>query len=399
VICASELVSDLVSAALAGCAPGPGTRSALARRRLAEPVFVVGFGKCAAPMMRGLLEVCRPRRAVIIAPPGAHGDLEAAGVRVLMGGHPHPVSRAPEQARELLEVASEAPPQGTLVVLVSGGGSSLFELPAPGLSIEEIREVADALMARGAAIDALNVVRQALSDVKGGRLAARTRAHVVTLVSEDVPGRPELVASGPTCSASAGDAAEILGRFGIALDESLRRALARPPLPLAAPPDLEVVADNASARRALVAAGARRGLDFLDLGCVLEGEARVAGAQVVASARAVGRPVVCGGETTVTVRGPGRGGRNQELVLGAFLGDEAPPGLVCSFGTDGVDGRSEHAGAFLDPQAWRSPARRALDPRASLERNDTAPFFADLGTAIRTGPTGANVADVCFVIP
>jgi glycerate-2-kinase len=220
----------------------------------------------------------------------------------------------------------------------------------------------------------------------------------VTLVCEDVPGRPELVASGPTVIPSdAGDALAILARYGIATSDGAARAMRRSPPSRDAPSELEVVADNDGARRALIAAGAAEGIVFDDLGVVLDGEARAMGPRIATLAAARGRPVVAGGETTVTVRGRGRGGRNQELVLGAYLA--RPRGLVCSFGTDGIDGQSAHAGAYLDPMAWSGMADHDACARAALDDNASARFFETSGSAVATGCTGTNVADVCFVVP
>ncbi|GAB4210267.1 MAG: glycerate kinase [Sandaracinaceae bacterium] len=396
---ARALVDVLVRAALVGCDPTSPTREAIARRTLREPITIVAVGKCAAAMMRGALEACAPTAALVLAPAGP--DLEALarrGVEVRIGSPPHPAPDAVDHGREVLELVSRAPASGTVIALVSGGGSSLLEVPAPGVDLAEIREIADKLMRRGVAIDALNAVRRALSDVKGGRLAAACRARVVTLVCEDVPGRPELVASGPTvpCNEFV-DTLAIVEDHGIVVSDAARRAMHRTAPTLTRPAELEVVADNASARRAVIAAGATLGLAFQDLGVILGGEARTMGPRVVAEARSRGAPVVCGGETTVTVRGNGLGGRNQELVLGAYL--EAPRGLVCAFGTDGVDGRSANAGAFLDPVAWARVSDAAARARAALDENASAAFFEESGSAVVTGPTGTNVADLCFVVP
>ncbi len=347
--------------------------------------------------MRAVLDVRRPERAIIVVPPGDHDDLRRDGVRVLIGSHPHPSPDAPAHAREVLEVVREAPPSGSLLVLASGGGSSLLELPAEGLAIEDIRRLAAELMLRGADIEELNAVRRALSDVKGGRLAAASRAPILTLVAEDVSGRPELVGSGPTFAPEPDAAAEILARHQVGTTTALWRAMHRPPPAISVQLVAEVVADNESARRAVIARGASLGIDFVDRGELLRGEARLAGVEVARLAQAIRRPFVCGGETTVTVRGRGVGGRSQELVLGAYL--DQPCGLICAFGTDGIDGSSPHAGAYLDPPSWARSRAAGLDACAALQSNDSATFFARLGTAVVTGPTGSNVADVCFVIP
>jgi glycerate-2-kinase len=362
-------------------------------------VTVVAFGKCAAAMMAGALEACVPARAMVVAPPGPElSGLARRGVRVLVGNHPHPAPDAAQHGREVMDTVARTPADGTVLALVSGGGSSLLEVPAAGVELTEIRAISEALMLAGATIEELNAVRRALSDVKGGRLAAAARARVWSLVCEDVPGRPELVASGPTVPPPSGpDARAVVAKFGVAVSEAAARAMRRAPVTLASSVEVEVVADNESARRALIRAGRDHGLAFRDLGIALRGEAREAGRRIVAEAGAAGCPVVCGGETTVTVRGRGRGGRNQELVLAAYLA--RPEGLVCAFGTDGIDGRSDHAGAFLDGATWSAMSEREARARDALEANASASFFEASGSAISTGPTGTNVADICFVVP
>jgi glycerate 2-kinase len=354
---------------------------------------MLAFGKCAAAMARGALEVIRPREALVVGLLGDHADLVARGVTVRVGSHPEPSPDASRHAEEALCLAARA--EGTLLVLVSGGGSALLERPAPGLSLETVRRIGRELMRAGTPIDELNVVRAALSSVKGGRLAAATSAEVLTLVVEDVIGQPELVASGPTTRPPRGDAREVLVRRGVTFDASVEAAIAREP-PVSALSPVEAIVTNDHARRGAIDAAREIGVDIDDLGAQLSGEAREAGAALARVFAGRARGFVVGGETTVAVSGAGRGGRNQELVLGAYL--ERSDGLVFSLGTDGIDGASEHAGAFLTRRVWGRRMSLGLDARAALEQNDTAAFFGTLGSAIDTGPTGVNVADIaCFL--
>lgn len=392
-------VARIVEGALGACDPRVATRRALARRALRGPISILAFGKCAAPMMRGALEAVSPDEALVVTLPGEHTDLVARGVRVHVGSHPEPSADAPRHGEEALALAARA--TGTLLVLISGGGSALLEVPAPGVSIGAIADVARQLMHRGAPIAELNLVRAALSSIKGGRLAAATRAaEVLTLVVEDVPGHPELVASGPTMAPPRGSAIDVLARHGVALDAAMERAIARAPTPWR-PGEIEAIVTNDDARRGALAALRALGLEADDLGATLTGEARETGAALARELARRGRGMIVGGETTVTVTGDGRGGRNQELVLGAYLRAylEGEAGLVLSLGTDGVDGASDHAGAYLTPAQWRRAKALGLDARAALARNDSAPFFETLGTAIRTGPTGVNVADLVCLLP
>ena len=388
-------VERLVRGALDACAPRAATARALRARRLREPITILALGKCAPEMLRGALDVVEAHEALLISAPGRHEDLAARGVIVRVGGHPEPSLEAPLHAREALTLAARAAPEGTLLVLVSGGGSAMLELPAAGVSIDTIAHVARTLMLAGTDIRSLNVVRAALSSIKGGRLAAASRADVVTLVAEDVPGHPELVASGPTVPISTREARAILAQHAIPIDEALEAALSRPEVALDRAPSLVTVVGNDAARRGVIEAASQLGVVMEDLGADLSGEAREAGARFVIAAR--DRAVVIGGETTVTVRGRGRGGRNQELVLGAYLARAS--GLVVSLGTDGIDGASEHAGAYLDEASWARAARDGLDAERALVDNDSATYFAATGTAIVTGPTGSNAADVAWVLP
>lgn len=385
----------LVRAALAACAPRAATERALRASALRSPISILAFGKCAPEMMRGALDVVAPREALMIARQGHHEDLIARGVMVRIGGHPEPVTDAARHASEALSLAERAVPEGTLVVLVSGGGSAMLELPAAGVSIESIASIARTLMLGGADIEALNAVRAALSSIKGGRLAAASRAEVVTLVAEDIPGKPELVASGPTVPTPTRGARAILAAHGIAIDAAMERAIARPVVELDRPPSIVSVVGNDAARRGVVDAATRLGLVMRDLGATLRGEAREEGARL---ARLCGDEAwVIGGETTVTVTGGGRGGRNQELVIGGYLA--RPRGTLASLGTDGVDGASAHAGAYLDESSWQRASDQGLDAARTLADNDSDRFFRALGTAVVTGPTGANAADVAFWLP
>jgi glycerate-2-kinase len=193
-----------------------------------------------------------------------------------------------------------------------------------------------------------------------------------------------------------GHAAEVLTRRGVRIDAAMERALARAPIRVRAG-ELEAIVTNEHARRGALAAVRELGFEVEDLGATLKGEARDAGAALAREMARRGTAVVVGGETVVTVTGAGRGGRNQELVLGAYL--ERAADLALSLGTDGVDGTSDHAGAWLTPEHWGRVDALGLDARRALAGNDSATFFETLGTAVLTGPTGVNVADVVCLLP
>lgn len=354
-------------------------------------------------MAEAAIEALAPRGGLVVGlEAGRLGPLE-----MMAAAHPIPSADAEEHARAVVELCAGLGAGDVLLCLLSGGGSAMLEQPVAGVGLEALRRTTERLLAAGAPIAELNAVRRALSRLKGGRLAEVVApARIVNLIVSDVSGAPpSLVASGPTTRPVAGpDPREVVERLGVAreLPPEVLRALDRPrPPPAAAAFEGErcvVVADNRTARRGLAAFGRQMGLRIAHRPGHAAGEARVVGeAFARASAARCARQgldgVVWGGETTVRVRGSGRGGRNQELVLGAHarIGD----GLLLSLGTDGVDGTSGAAGAFLDADGLRRAAAAGRSPAPHLDDNDADAFFGASGGRIVTGPTGTNVADVC----
>lgn len=338
---------------------------------------VLAWGKAAVPMARAAARRCSPRIGVVVAPRSAdvHG---LAPLEVRRGGHPVPADDAPETGRRVLELARSLGPDDVLLCLVSGGGSAMLELPEEGISLADIRRRTEALLRSGADIHALNAERTRMSRLKGGKLArAAAPARVVNVILSDVPGGdPSVVASGPTVPPQGSE--EGFGHVTTV-----------------------VAADNGTAQDAVVRAGGGRGLILVRRDGFVSGEAREAGARFCREAwqrcKAEGvHGVVWGGETTVHVTGDGRGGRNQELVLGAA--EELADGALGSLGTDGVDGASDAAGAVLDGAILERARGLGLAPADFLARNDSEAFFRRAGGVIETGPTGTNVADVCVYL-
>lgn len=373
---------DLVEQTLAALDPGAATAAVLDRWAAADPTLaerpwtVFALGKAAARMAAG---VSWPVAGGLLLGPGAGPPLIALPVH-----HPLPHPRAPESGRRLLAAAQALGPADRVLVLVSGGGSSMAT--APRLPLAEWSDLQDRLMAAGADIAELNAVRQRFDAIKGGGLArAIAPAALRTVVLSDVPGLPpEWVASGPTTSPRGGpDPAAVLARFG----------LARPLPPPADPPPpspMAVAADNDAGVQHLRRALAEFGLPARP-GASLGGDAYAAGVAFARSGAAV-----AGGETTVVVQSTeGFGGRNSEFLLGAA---EVPgDGLICALATDGRDGHSELAGGLLD-----ASARRRITPAAVADaraRSDSATLLQGAGAAIITGATGGNVADLVFRLP
>jgi hydroxypyruvate reductase len=388
-------------------------------------VWVVGFGKASARMARAVEEVLGDRvdGGVVVTKHG-HG-VPLRRVRVLEASHPLPGPEGEAAARQLVDLVGAAADTDLVVCVVSGGGSALLPLPAEGVTLEDKVAVTDLLLRSGATITEVNAVRKHLSAVKGGWLARMAHpARVVGLVVSDVLGnRLDAVASGPLSPdpTTYADALAVLRRYGL-LDraparvrERLERGAAgglpetpKPGDPVFERVTLRVVASVVDAAEAARLAAQRLGYGALLLTTSLEGEAREVGRVVAALAREealrggpVPRPacLLFGGETTVTVRGSGRGGRNQELALAAALAVEGLDGvLVASFATDGSDGPTDAAGAFADGQTAPRARSLGLDPEGYLAANDSYTFFNTLGDLLRTGPTGTNVNDLVLVL-
>lgn len=398
---------------------------AAVRAHLPDPpegrLIVVGAGKAARAMVAAAARAYRARGVRVEGLVIERGDGDAAapeavdGVVVLRGGHPVPDAAGAAATERLLALVDGAGAADHVLVLVSGGGSALLGAPA-GLALADLQEVVGDLLRSGADVRAMNVVRRRLGAAAGGRLAARAApAPVTALVVSDVVGDdPADIASGPTVPDPTGDddALAVLDRHGIDAPGARARlaAGAHAPAPPAGDPAWRRVRTLvvASARRSLEAAAAElraAGVPTSLLAPDLTGEARDAGGFLaavalgcVAGAGPASPPCafVSGGETTVTVRGDGRGGRNSEAALGLALA--LPPGApvwaLCA-DSDGIDGTGPHAGAAVDPGLWGRVDRAWA--RGALDRNDSAAVFERAGTLFVPGATGTNVNDVRLV--
>ena len=385
---------------------------------------VVGAGKASAAMARTVEREWSarghpPPQGLVVTRYGHAVDCRH--IEVIEAAHPVPDAAGREAAERILGLANGLGPEDLLLCLVSGGGSALLAAPAPGVALDDKQAVNRALLASGANITEMNTVRKHLSRIKGGRLAVAShpaRCHAV-LVS-DVPGdEPATIASGPTVAdpTTVADAREVTERYGVPLPASVEAWWATAGSESPKPGDPRLVRSTvevaASAQQALeAAAGVAReaGYEALILGDALEGEAREAAlvhAGIARQARRWGQParppcvLLSGGETTVTVRGGGRGGRNAEflLALAAAL-DDLPGVFALAADTDGIDGTESNAGAVYRPGLVAKARARGLDPRAALDANDGYGFFAALGGLVETGPTLTNVNDFrAIVIP
>ncbi|MEQ9811289.1 MAG: glycerate kinase [Azospirillaceae bacterium] len=414
---AAALLRSLFDAALAavtaeGCVPG--ALPAPPRGR----TIVVGAGKAAAAMARAVdAHWPGPLEGLVITRDG-HG-VDAGRIEVVEASHPVPDTRGQRAAARILDMVRDLGPDDLVLCLISGGGSSLLAVPGGDLTLEDKQAVNKALLRSGAAIDEMNAVRKHLSGIKAGRLAVAAHpAQLVTLVISDVPGDdPSIIASGPTVPdpTTAADARAILERHGIdagaAVTAHLASAAAETPPPdhpVFATARLQVIATPLDALGAAAETARAAGLDVLVLGDRIEGEAREVGramAGIALSCKDKGVPlcppavILSGGETTVTVRGNGRGGRNVEFLLGLAIALDGAAGIsAIACDTDGIDGSEDNAGAIVLPDTLARARARGLDPRRFLADNDAYGFFAALGDLVTTGPTLTNVNDFRAIV-
>jgi glycerate-2-kinase len=426
-----EELEGLFRAALRAVDPGEAVRGALSRegsRLLVAGValpedarcVVLAAGKAAAAMAAAFEREAGDRvvRGLVVTKDGHGLPLAKLGLRE--AGHPLPDARSEAAGAEALALAESAGADETLVVLLSGGASALTSCPQPGLRLEELRETTDLLLRAGAGIAELNCLRKHLTRVAGGRLAAaasRAREIVVLAISDVIGDDWATLGSGPCAPdpSTYADALAVLRRRGLlervpaAVRSHLEAGLAglRPESPKPADPALArvrsvLVASNRDALAAAGAAGRARGLAVHVLTDRLHGEARDAGRRLAALARALrpgpARLLLAGGETTVSVRGRGRGGRAQELALAAAVALEGDSRVaLLAAGTDGSDGPTPAAGAFGDGGTLARGAAAGVDARDALAENDAYGFFTREGGCFVTGPTGTNVMDLVLV--
>jgi hydroxypyruvate reductase len=340
-------------------------------------------------------------------------------IEVVEAAHPVPDAAGLAAAQRMMALAQGLGPDDTVICLISGGGSSLLPLPLEGITLEDKQAVNRALLASGATISEMNCVRRHLSGIKGGRLAAACHpARVITLLISDVPGdNPCDIASGPTVGdpSTCADALAIVKRYGIALPAHVRAVLesgagesVKPGDPRLAGCETRMIATPQMALEAAAAVARQAGITPHILGNAIEGEARDVGKAMAGIARQVAQHkqpftppcvLLSGGETTVTVCGKGRGGRNVEFLLSLGLALEGQPGIHAMAGdTDGVDGQEEIAGALLAPDTLARAWARGIRPADALQDNDGHGFFGALDDSVVTGPTLTNVNDFRAVL-
>ncbi|MBL8710041.1 MAG: glycerate kinase [Rhodospirillaceae bacterium] len=380
--------------------------------------IVIGAGKAAAAMAKAV-EDDWPGRIDdgLVVTRYEHG-LPCRRIEVVEAAHPVPDAKGEAAAQRILEKVQNLTADDLVLCLISGGGSAIMTIPAPGLTLADKQTVNKALLRSGANIGEMNCVRKHLSAIKGGRLAAAAYpARVVTLLISDVPGDdPSVIASGPTVAdpTTRADALAVLRKYNIDAPKAVLARLADPASETPKPGDerlgrseTRMLGTPQKALEAAAAAAQAAGYTPLILGD-LEGEARDVALVHAGIARQIarhGQPAVApvalisGGETTVTVRGKGRGGRNAEFLLALAVALDGQPGIHAAAGdTDGIDGTEDNAGAVLAPDSIARAVDKGLSAKAMLADNDGYGFFSALGDLIVTGPTRTNINDIRVIL-
>jgi glycerate 2-kinase len=368
--------------------------------------IVVGAGKAAASMARAVEDRWAGPLGGLVVTRYGH-SAPTRHIAVVEAGHPMPDAAGSEAAERIMGLVQGLTAGDLVLALISGGGSALLSLPAPGVTLADKQAVNKALLRSGAPISEINWVRKHLSAIKGGRLAlAAQPARVVSLIVSDVPGDdPATIASGPTVpdATSLADAWAILAKYGIVPSPAVAAHLDNPGSETPKPGDLRfahvenrIIATAKGSLEAAALVARQAGITPILLGDDIEGEARTVAAEQARLAIMQKTPcvLISGGETSVTVRGNGRGGRNAEYLLALAIALDGHPGIhAIACDTDGIDGTEDNAGALLTPDSLARARGLGLDAQAMLDNNDGYGFFGALGDLVVTGPTRTNVND------
>jgi len=390
-------------------------------------IYVLGGGKASGLMAEAIEEILGDKitSGVINVLKGTEKMVKTKKIKINGATHPIPGEEGVNSTKAMLEIARKAGKDDLIIVLISGGGSALMPCPADPVTLEDKKIVTNLLLKCGATINEINVVRKHLSEFKGGQLAKTAYpATLVNLIISDVVGDPlDIIASGPTVpdSSTFQDAYNVLKKYNLLnkIPENIKKRIQlglsgkieetpKPGDKIFRNVHNILIASNRTACIAAVKKARELGINSMLLSTYIEGEARHVGAVLAGLAKEIHnydtpikKPavIVCGGETTVTVVGNGKGGRNQELALGSALKISGLNGIViASVGTDGKDGTSDAAGAIVDGQTLKRAQKLGLDTTKYLANNNSYMFFKKLGDAIFTGTTGTNVNDLITIV-
>jgi hydroxypyruvate reductase len=413
-----DLLEDLFRTAVAAADPARAIMAHLPPKPRGRTI-VIGAGKASAQMAAAFEKAWGGPLTGLVVTRYGYGA-PTTGIEIVEASHPVPDEAGFLAARRIMGQVHGLGPDDLVVALISGGGSALLPSPGPGMSFEDEQAVTRSLLASGVPISVMNLVRNELSAIKGGRLAALAApARVATLNVSDVPGDdPAYVASGPTVpiAGSRAEVRHLVALHGIELPPAAAALLAgnenpppRPDDPRFARNSVEIIASSALSLEAAARRAEQRGLAAHILSDAVEGESRDAATVLAAIAREVDmrnrpfrRPAVLlsGGETTVTVRGRGKGGRNAEFLLAFALAIEGGDNSISAIAadTDGIDGSEDNAGAIADGTTAARMRAAGIDPRAALANNDAYSAFDAIGDLVVTGPTGTNVNDFRAIV-
>ncbi|WP_458792765.1 glycerate kinase type-2 family protein [Yoonia sp. MH D7] len=410
-----ELLTDLFKEAVAVADP----MRVVAKHLPAQPsgrLVVIGAGKASARMAEAVEAHYGPCEGLVVTRYGYERPTQ--GIKIVQAAHPVPDAAGEAATKQILDLVSDLGENDFVIALISGGGSALLCAPTEGLTLGDKITINQSLLASGAPIGEMNIVRKHLSRVKGGQLAAACYpAKLLTLLISDVPGDdPSQIASGPTVgdASTPQDALDIIERRGISVPPHVRVAIAdgssvvSPSDPRLRRAETKIIAAPSHSIAAATVVAEAAGFDVRNLGDAIEGEARDLGAQQAQQALSLqstlttsDRPIILlsGGECTVTRRGDGIGGPNAEFVLSAAIALNGQPNIhILACDTDGVDGAAEVAGAYAGPDLMDLAKRSGLDPIEALTNNDAHSFFGALESQIVSGPTLTNVNDFRAVL-
>ncbi|WP_432286908.1 glycerate kinase [Aminobacter sp. BA135] len=412
-----QFLTSVFEAAVAAADPELTIRRHLPAKPKGRTI-VIGAGKGSAQMAAAFEKAWDgPLEGVVVTRYGFAAPCER--IRIVEASHPVPDANGLEAAKLLLQTISGLAEDDLVVALISGGGSALLPSPAGNLTLADEIAVNEALLASGAPISAMNTIRKHISGIKGGRLAAAAHpARVVSLVVSDIPGdNPALVASGPTVpdEASRADALRLIETYRIALPANVMAHInsaaadaPQPTDPRFARNEVHVIASAAVSLDAAAEAARKQGVETVILSDAIEGEAREVGGVHAAIAREVAtrnRPfnkpvlILSGGETTVTLRAKGKGGRNSEFLLAFAIGIDGLQGIdALAADTDGIDGSEDNAGAFADGSTVSRMHAASVDAKAMLAGNNAWTAFNSVGDLFVPGPTGTNVNDLRAIL-
>ncbi len=379
-------------------------------------IFLVGFGKASVGMTNAICDSILIKKGVVVTN-DPDSRVENDNILTIVGGHPIPNDNSIKGAEKILEITNQCKEEDLLIVLISGGGSAL--LCKPRVDLSDLQETTDLLLKSGADINEINTIRKHLSFVKGGQLVKSVKSTVISFIISDIVGDPlEFIASGPTYPDSTifSMAEKILRKYDLSekvpssiidvLEDGINGKIPETPKKNDQVFDDVynfIVANNENACQYAKLRAEELGYDTMLLTTSLTGEARDIGKYLVDKARNYYTDVkkivfIAGGETTVTVKGEGKGGRNQEMILGGLREIEDANMVFASFATDGIDGKSDAAGGIADGSTMSRAREANLNPEIFLKENNSYEFLKKLNDLLMTGPTGTNVMDIQIIL-